>query len=182
MDEHKKERKPRALHLSENDKQNILAKHDEGLKPAQIEKFFRGKYTYFQVYNTINPRPVSDNAVDKDGKVVPRKIKADKIVTEMPDVDLGDFSSFEKAIEHQLAVIYQQLNSKNLRLNDRTRLVQQLTNINFKNKKLLMESYLKSGNANLTIAIMHELKPDITDEEIILTFKRAAEKVKQLNK
>ncbi|MEW6654512.1 MAG: hypothetical protein AB1394_13760 [Bacteroidota bacterium] len=182
MEENKNSRKPRALHLSENDKKNILDKYEEGLKPAQIEKFFRGKYTYFQVYNTINPRPGSDKIVNEKSKLVEQKIKADKIVTEMPDVELGDFSSFEKAIEHQLAVIYGQLNSKNIRLNDRAKLIKQLSDINFKNKKLLMESYLKSGNANITIAIMQELKPDITDEEIILTFKRASEKVKQLNK
>ncbi|MBI5346240.1 MAG: efflux RND transporter periplasmic adaptor subunit [Chlamydiae bacterium] len=46
--------------------EKILAKHAEGLKPTDIVKFFNGKYTYFQVYNTINPR-VSISQVDEKG-------------------------------------------------------------------------------------------------------------------
>lgn len=175
-------RKPRALNLSENDKKKILDKHEEGLKPAEIEKFYEGKYTYFQIYNTINPRLASSTGVNPDGSLNKAKIKQDKTVTEMPDIDLADFTSIEKFIEHQLTVIVGQLNSKNIRLEKRITLTRWITKINYELKKQLLENHLKNANAKLIVRIMRRLKPELADEEILTVFKEESEKMKKLNK
>lgn len=175
-------RKVRALNLSENDKKKILDKYGEGLQPAQIEKFFEGKYTYFQIYNTINPRSASSTTVNQDGSLKEVKIKQDKTVTEMPVIDLADFTSIEKFIEHQLTVIITQLNEKKIPLEKRILLTRSITKINYELKKQLLENHLKNANAKLIIRIMRRLKPELADEEILTVFKEESEKMKKLNK
>jgi len=176
-----KHRKPRALNKSDNDKKKILELHEAGNKPGEIHRYFNGKYSYWQIYNTINPRDKSSIIVDKEGNVKSVKVNADKTVTEMPDVDLSDFTSIDKFIEHQLTVILAQLNEKKLTLEKRTFLIKHITEINKKLKAQTLEQYLKNGNARIIINIMRRLKPDISDEEIIIIFKEETEKVKKLN-
>lgn len=176
-------RKPRAINKSENDTDKILRLHSEGLKPAQIYQHFEGKYTYWQIYNTISPRDAkSTKQIDEQGKLTDKKIKADKTVTEMPDVDLSDFTSIEKFIEHQLTVVIAQLNDKKLTLEKRTWLIKTITEVNKKLKQQLLEGHLKNPDARLIIRLMRRLKPEISDEEIMTIFKEESEKMKKLNK
>jgi hypothetical protein len=174
-------RKPRAINLSANDKKKILAKHEEGMKPSAIEKYYEGKYTYFQIYNTINPGR-GTSKVDKDGNIIKDKVKADKLVTGMPDVDVSDFVSIEKFIEHQITVIVTQLNDKNLIISRRVWLLKEITKVNIMLKKQLIENHLKNANARLVISIMRRLKPELTDEELLTIFKEESERNKKLNK
>ena len=176
-------RKPRAINKSDNDKKKILEMHQQGFKPGQIYRQFDGKYTYWQIYNTISPRDAkSTKQIDAEGKIVNKKINADKTVTEMPDVDLSDFASIEKFIEHQLTVIISQLNDKKLTLEKRTSLIKQITEINKKLKQQQLENHLKNANARLVIRIMRRLQADITDEQIMIIFKEESEKMKKTYK
>lgn len=177
------QKKPRALNKSDNDKKKILELHELHYKPAQIYAHFNGKYTYWQIYNTISPREAkSTNQVDKDGKIIKEKLKADKTITEMPDVDLSDFTSIDKFIEHQLTVILAQLNDKKVTLEKRTFLVKHITEINKKLKAQQLDMHLKNADAKLVIAIMRRLKSDLTDDEILKVFAEESEKLKKLNK
>lgn len=176
-------RKVRAISKSQNDTDKILEQHSNGLKPSQIYKHFSGKYTYWQIYNTISPRDAkSSKQIDEEENITDKKIKADKTVTEMPDVDLSDFISIEKFIEHQLTVVIAQLNDKKLTLEKRTFLIKSITEINKKLKAQLLENHLKNANARLIICIMRRLQPEISDEEIMKIFKEESEKMKKLNK
>ncbi len=179
----KNNRKPRAIYKSSNDKIKILKKYEEGLKPAEIYNFFDGKYSYWQVYNTIKPRDAkSAKQIDAEKNIIKDKIKADKTVTEMPVVDPSDFVSIEKFIEHQLTVIITQLNDKKLTLEKRSKLIKEITETNKKLKQQLIENHLKNANARLIIRIMRRLQPEISDEEIMTIFKEESEILKKLNK
>lgn len=165
-------RKVRAINKSDNDTKKILELHEQHFKPAQIYNHFGGKYTYWQIYNTISPR---------DAKAVP-KIKADRTITEMPDVDPSDFLSIEKFIEHQLTVVITQLNDRKITLEKRTDLIKKITEINKKLKAQQLEIHLKDANAKVIISVMRRLKPELTDEQILIIFKEESEKIKKLNK
>lgn len=176
-------RKARAINKSENDKKKILELHEQHLKPAQIYLHFEGKYSYWQIYNTISPRTAkSDTVIKNDGTVKEKKLKASSLVSEMPDVDLSDFQSIEKFTEHQLTVISSQLNDKTIRLDRRIFLVDKLVKINKNLKQQLLEGHLKNATARLVIRIMRRLKPELSDDEIMNIFKEESEILKKLNK
>lgn len=177
-------RKARAINKSENDKKKILEMFEEKhFKPAQIYQYFEGKYSYWQIYNTISPRTAkSDTVIKKDGTVKEKKLKASSLISEMPDVDLSDFQSIEKFTEHQLTVISSQLNDKNIRLDRRIFLVDKLVKINKNLKQQLLEGHLKNATARLVIRIMRRLKPELSDDEIMNIFKEESEILKKLNK
>jgi len=184
MDGNKKnQRKPRAIHKSANDTKKILSLHNQGMKPMEIFRFCEGKYSYFQIYNTINPRDAkSSTTVDEKGKIKEVKINADKTVTEMPPIDYSQFPSFEKFIEHEITVIVSQINEKKITLEKRVDLLRKLSIVNKQMKAQMIEQYLKNGNAKIIIAIMRRMQPDISDEEITRIFKEESEKLKKLNK
>lgn len=179
----KKERKERAINKSENDKKKILELYDEGegLRPAQIQAHFNNKYSYWQIYNTINPRDTnkSKKTVNKDGELVEEFLVEDNTVTEMPDVDLSQFGGVDGFLEHQLGEILAQINEKKLALKNRVWLLKQATFINQKLKAQQIEQHLKHPNAKLIIRIMRRLKPDITNEEITKIYKEEAEILKK---
>lgn len=176
-------RKVRAINKSENDKKKILELHEQNFKPAQIYKHFEGKYSYWQIYNTISPRDAkSTKQVDEEGKLINKKIKADKTVTGMPDIDYSDFPSFERFIEHQITVVVSQLNEKNVTIEKRVRIIKELAKINKEIKMQLIEHHLKNPNARVVISLMRRLKPELTDEQILIIFKEESEKIKKLNK
>jgi|GEM_PF-3266425 hypothetical protein len=173
-------RKPRALNLRESDKERIREKFAEKLTPSEIEKFFGGKYTYWQIFNLDNRRVAkSENVVNKDGSVEKKNLKAERTVTEMPDVDYSDFASIEKFVEHMVGVIASQINEKRVTLDKRVEILRKLTFINKTNKAQLMENHLKNPNARIVISLMRRMKPDISDEEIIRIYKEESERIKK---
>ncbi|QQS35762.1 MAG: hypothetical protein IPM56_16195 [Ignavibacteriales bacterium] len=179
MNKPKPKRKTRALNISKRYQKEIRDLAESGLKPAQIVEHFNGKFTYWQVYNTINPRPakLSDTNINEQGEI--EEVEADSIVTDLPEVDLSSFTSIEKFFEHSVAVIIAQLNSKRISLKERTALVEKLQKISLKNKTAQIEHYLKNANARLTIRVMRRcaLLPstNLSDEEILKIYKEEAE-------
>lgn len=166
-------RKTRSINKSKNDTKKIMECHNNGMSAMEIVRHFEGKYTYWQVYNTISPRDVNKNS---KGDIELNDVN--EMNTENPPIDLSDFSSVEKYLEHQLSILIAQLNQKRMSLNNRTFLLKQLTEINKKLKAQSLENYLKSGTAKLIIRIMRRLKPDLTDEEILKIYKEESEKLK----
>jgi hypothetical protein len=176
-------RKPRAINKSAADKKKILEMSFQGLKPSAIQSFFQGKYSYWQIYNTINQRDAkSDKLVGENGKIKEVRIKADKTVTEMPVIDYSDFVSVENFIEHEITVIVSQMNEKKITLEKRVFLLNKISDINKKMKAQQMEKHLKDANAKLIIRIMRRLNSELTDQEIITIYKEESEKLKKLSK
>jgi hypothetical protein len=173
-------RKVRAINKSDNDKKKILTLNEQGLKPSDIYAAFQGKYTYWQIYNTISPRDAkSGKLVKEDGSIESKKLKAERTVTEMPDVDYSDFPSFEKFLEHEITVVISQLNEKKVTIEKRTFILNKLADINKKLKAQLVESHLKNPDARIIISLMRRMKPDISDEEIIRIYKEESERIKK---
>jgi hypothetical protein len=165
-------KKYRAINKSKNDKKRILELYDKGMKPAEIQKYFGNKYTYWQIYNTINPRELN-SCTDETTE--------DNTITEMPQTDLSQFPGITNFIEHQITVLLAQLNLKNIGIERRTRLLKQITDISIKLKTQQIEQYLKEAKAKLILRMMRRLKSDITDEEILKIYKEEAEKLKNEN-
>jgi len=173
--------KPRAINKSKNDAEKILEQREKGLKPNEIVKFFEGKYSYWQVYNTCNPDRNSKNpnkVVGDDGKLQDEVISEDNNILVMPDIDLGQFGSIEKFFEHQITELALQISGKNLPAQKSIKLFKELVAIHGKVKIQQIEHHLKNPNAKLIVRIMRRLKKDISDDEIMLIYKEEKEKIK----
>jgi len=164
----------RADNLSERLKAEILELHANGMKPGQIVKHLQNKVTYWQVYNTINPRVVEP---------VDDKAKPDNVVTAIPDdIDFDDFDSIDEYLESQLTVCARELQNRKLTINGRLNLLKQVQVISAKVKAGKIDAHLKNAKAKLIIAMMRRVKPDITNEELMTIYKEEAEKLKMEKK
>jgi len=174
-------RKVRALNKSKNDRDKILELHQKEMSPAEIQRHFNNKYSYWQIYNTINPRDTSKSkkSINDNGEMVDDVLREDNNVTEMPDIDLSQFENLELFLEHQLGELLAQINEKRLPLDKRAWLLRQATYINKQIKAQQIEQHLKNPDAKLIIRIMRRLKPDITNDEITIIYKEEAAKLKK---
>ena len=176
----KKQRKPRALNKSDRYTKEILELFDKGMKPMDIYRHYQGKFSYWQIYNTVNPRLPNDESLrDAEAQGIEFEDEADSLLTNLPDEDLASFASVEKFIEHQITVIIAQLNSKRISLKERTLLIDKLVKINQRNKAQQLEHYLKNASAKLIIRLMRRMNTEITDEEILKAYKEEAENLKK---
>ncbi len=167
----KTKRKPRAMNVSPKYKKEILELSGQGMTPAEIYKKLAGVVTYWQVYNTINPRLPAIEPGDE-------AVEQDEVIGSLPDIELSQFESIEQYIEHSITAIANELNSKKIGVDRRVNLLSKLQDIQRKVRASQVEKSLKDANAKLIIRMMRRLKPDLTDEELLQIYHEEAERLK----
>ena len=132
--------------------------------------------TYFQVYNVINHR-VKHSKNDSVSKEDTGTAAGLDSIPGISPVDLSDFSSPEKFIDHQITTALRDLNHTRMKVAERIKLLKDIIALQKSARALELENYLKRPDPVLIVNIIKRLAPKMSDEEILLVIESEKEKI-----
>jgi len=166
-----KKKKVRALNMGKRWQKEIISLYNTGLSVSEILNHYQGKFSYWQIYNTINPR---QGYKKPDANAEPDNT----VVDQSAPPDLSEFASVESYLEHKLTSLFAEMDIRRMSIEKHLELTKKATDIYFKLKQQRLESYLKEGGAKIIVNVMRRLNPELSDDQILNIYQEEAEKLK----